>query len=170
MSMQLHVYTRNPTQDERELLRKMLTAGGISDWILHDISAEDLNKAPIVDLGLAIGKVCERAVVGKARTLMSVASFKQLTLNPSNVDARKVAWETVQKLKRILDGKEIGEQKCISWQHALVYLPGNKRMCIYEKDIPTDVEADIFISRTDSNLLLKLKEAFQAESVIIGKE
>jgi len=168
--MNLHVYVRSPTSDDKEVLHKMLSAAQISDYILHDVSAEDINKAPIVDLALAIGQVCERMLHGKAKTVFTIPNLKQLKPDPKNTEHRKSAWEIIQRVKKILIGQETRESTNISWQHAVVYLPGGRKMCIYEENLPIDVDADVFISRTDSDLLLKLKEAFQAESVIIGKE
>lgn len=169
--MPVHVFIRMPSPADKELLYKMFTAANITEWILHDLSTEDINKAPVVDVGIAIGKVCERIVKGKARMLFDLPLLKQLTPIAANTEYRKQAWDILQRVKKILDGEEkVNEQNGETWKHVMVYLPGGRKLCVYENEIPIDVQADIFIHKQDCELLLKLKEAFGAEGITYNGE
>jgi len=88
---------------------------------------------------------------------------------PENLRYRHDAWNELQKIKKLLEG-ELVDNRNDGWQYATVYLPGQKKIVIYEGDKPQDVEGDIFITKADSKLLLDVKEAFKAEAVVIGEE
>jgi hypothetical protein len=166
--MTISVFMRGAAKEEEEFLGKIMSAAKIEDWKIVDTNIVN-PKATYLDVGIAMGQICGRHVKSNVKKLFILPTVKQLKPTNENRVHRQKAWTKLQEIKDFLDGKgqnEIGD----SWQYATVCLPGQKKIIIYETAKPPNVEADIFISRTDSNLLLKMKEAFRAEAVVIGEE
>lgn len=164
--MTIQVLVRGVTKEEEEFLGKMMSAAKIEDWKLIDILIENVVH---LNIGIAIGQICGRQVQDKVKKLFVLPTIKQLKPNvDENRVHRQEAWTKLQEIKDFLEGKDTGIGD--SWQYATVCLPGQKKIVIYETAKPPHVEGDIFISRKDSNLLLKMKEAFRAEAVLIGEE
>jgi hypothetical protein len=168
--MKVEILVRGLGSGDVEFLGKVMTAVGIKAWGVRDILVEDLNKLDVIEVGVAMGKVCSRMVQSHVRKLFVLPTVKQLQPQDQNLRYRADAWSKLQDVRDFLEGKQEDKESGGSWQYATVHLPGQKKIVIFETAKPPGVEADVFISRTDSNLLVKMKEAFRAEAVVIGEE
>jgi hypothetical protein len=165
--MELGILVRGLSPEDVQFLAKMMVAVEIKKWKIRDILVEDLDKSSPIQIGIAMGQVCGRMVKNHVKKLFILPTIKQLQPSDQNAKHRAQAWEQLKETKDFLEGsKESGND----WRYATVHLPGQKKIIIFETVKPPGVEGDIFISRDDSNLLLKIKEAFRAEAVIIGEE
>ena len=165
--MTISVFVRGIAKEEEEFLGKMMSAAKIEDWKVVDTNIVN-PKVTYLDVGIAMGEICGRHVESNVKKLFVLPTIKQLKPCDKNRAHRQEAWAKLQEIKDFLEGKssKIGD----SWQYAAVCLPGQKKIIIYETTRPPNVKGDVFISREDSNLLLKMKEAFRAEAVLIGEE
>jgi hypothetical protein len=169
-TMGVEVLVRGLGQGDKEFLGKVMSVAGIEDWTVRDVLVENLSKQEMIEVGVAMGKVCGRMVKNHVKKLLVLPTIKQLQPQDQNLRHRKEAWDKLQDLKRFLGGEQEDKKFGGSWQYATIHLPGQKKIVIYETAKPPGVEADVFISRKDSDLLLKLKNAFRAEAVVIGEE
>ncbi len=167
--MEVQVLVRGLSSGDIEFLAKVMHAGNIQEYRVRDVLVENLNKIPMIDVGIAMGNVCGRLVKNNVKKLFVLPTIKQLLPHERNLKYREDAWSKLKKVKDFLEGKQKIDESGGGWQYATVHLPGQKKIVIYET-IPPDIEADVFISKADSNLLLKMKEAFRAEAVLIGEE
>jgi len=165
--MELGVLVRGLGPKDSTFITKIMTAINIKEWKIKDILVEDLSKSNPIEIGVAMGEVCGRVIKDHVKKLFVLPTIKQLQPSDKNRKYRSEAWSQLQEVKNLLDGnKESGS----NWQYATVHLPGQKKIIIFETIRPPGVEGDIFISREDSTLLLKIKEAFRAEALIFGEE
>jgi hypothetical protein len=168
--MGVEILVRGLGPRDAEFLGRVMAAAKINEWNIRDVLVESLSKLDMMEVGIAMGKVCGRMVKDHVKKLFILPTVKQLQPRDQNVRHRTDAWSKLKKVKDFLEGKQEDEESGGSWRYATVHLPGQKKIIIYETVKPQGVEADIFISKTDSKLLLKMKEAFRAEAVIIGEE
>lgn len=162
------VLVRGLSAEDFGLMKSMMEAAKIDNYRTIDILVQDINDVDTASTGIAMGKVCGRMVKDYYKTLYILPGPKQLRPYEANRKTRKEAWETLQTITQELQGEQKVES--CSWRYATVCLPGQKKIIVYEDKKPNNVDGDVFISRKDSDTLLKLKEAFKAEAVIIGEE
>ena len=161
------VFVRGALKEEFDFIGKMMDAAGLSNWTGIDLSIHNTNDP--VEIGIAMGKICGRIVKPICKNLFIIPTTKQLLPTEQNKKNRQDAWSKLQEVKDFLE-EDNDIRTNGSWQHAIVHLPGQKRICVYEGPKPPKIEADVFISREDSDLLLRVKEAFRAEALIIQEE
>lgn len=166
--MRLAVFFRGMKTSDLELAKKVLGAAKIDEFRTYDLSVEDLEKTPPNEnVGVAFGKIATRKASGFVNHLFEMPTTSQLQKKKGNELHRKQAWEIVQRVALILGGKQ-EEQLGASgdWRYAMLPL-GTKNVCVYEGKKPVTVEADVYISKPELDLLLKAKEAFRADAVLI---
>jgi hypothetical protein len=168
--MRVEVLVRGLGSGDKEVVTRMMHAADINEWKIKDIAVEDINKQEKVDVGIAMGSVCGRLVKNHAKKLFILPTVKQLQPHEQNSKYRQEAWSKLQEAKKFLEEDHVVSEPSGNWQYATVYLPGQKKMVIYETEPPPSVEADILMSKSDSKLLLRIKEAFRAEAVVIREE
>ncbi|RLF68163.1 MAG: hypothetical protein DRN26_00405 [Thermoplasmata archaeon] len=167
---EIGVFVRDASPEELEFTKKILSSLELDETKYEIINLDliELKSDNMFSYGIAFGRVCGRLVKDHVKDLLVLSPLPKLRPSPNNSKHRKEAWEKLTAFKeRIERGVETNIDG--DWQYAILSL-GEKRVCIFEKNKPTDIEADVFISRADSNLLLAMKEAFRAEAVVIGEK
>jgi ribosomal protein S13 len=168
----VHVCFRSSTADDLSFVKKILSAVGLEEQAeIHDLSSKDIDALPKnINKLIAFGKVTARLANEYAKTIFELPGLENLRLFEKNKKHRKEAWEQLQKIKKEVDNTQDDDITDSNWRYSIIDLPGQKKICVFETQKPSHIQADIFISKEDSHLLLKMKEAFKAESVIIQGE
>jgi len=161
------VFVREIDNGDLQHVEKICIAAGISNFRIFNLKIDDPTKrSDPADIGIAFGEKCGRLVKSCVEKLIVLPPIDKLKPTEKNRDSRKKAWE---QLKQFID--ELRGQDIIlptSWKYAILPV-GDKRICVYEGQKPP-IEADIYISKDESALLLKLKEAFKADAVVIAEK
>jgi len=166
--MRLAVFFRGMKTEDLELAKKILGAAEIPEFRTYDLSVEDLEKTPPEEqIGIAFGSVAARKANGFVNKLFILPTINQLIKKKGNERHRKKAWALMPEVRQVLEGKQ--EERLGAggdWRYAMLPL-GQKQVCVYEGKKPITVEADVYISKPELDLLLKAKEAFRADAVLI---
>ena len=168
----VHVYLRSSEIGDLDLVKRMLIAAKLIEVSeIYNISTKDIESTPEkVENAIVFGKITARLLLDRANRIFELPGVELLRPLEKNLKVRQKAWEQIQEIKKILENAPRAENTDSNWRYSIIDLPGQKKICVFETEKPSHIKADIFISKADSNLLLKMKEAFKAESVIIQGE
>ena len=160
----ISVFVRGENPSDRDFVSRMLSAVDIVDWELKDLNVYSLPKDHKEEVGIAFGKVCARLVQEHVTKLFVLPTPDQLKPAKENEKARAEAWATVQQLKQYLARKP--DLPVIPETAPVLLKQGDKQICVYDRQKP-DVQCDAFVSHDEVQLLMKIKEAFRAESITL---
>ena len=95
--------------------------------------------------------------------MYSFPAIEQLYPLPENLSFRQDAWKKLQEIQKIIK-TGIVSTMVPEWEYASTEW-GKKKICIYRDKRPTDISADLYISKTECELLIELKKIFGVESL-----
>jgi len=165
--MTLAVYVRGEKEGDRDLLTRLFAASHIDNWELRDLNTQSLASFKPTMVAVAMGRVCGNIIKNHAQQVFVFPTINRLLPEDGNQDSRQEAWELLPQVKAALEESQIEENSTSSsWRHATIYI-GSKKLCVYEEKRPPGIQADVFISKSDLDLLLRVKEAFKADAMLI---
>lgn len=137
--------------------RGMVVANGIASAlgikpVYHILSEEDVD-GQFFHAGISFGERAGRLVRGRVTHLLELPDVKKLDKITGDPEARREAWSKLQSwVKRL---KETDTNK----QYYKMKM-GDKTVCIYKGEKPNLQNVDLFLTETQLELLMELKDLF----------
>lgn len=166
--MLIQIYCRNKSAEDTQIILNMMHSIGSDNFEICDIGSTEVKvfqhkEAIVLPLVIVLGGIVERYVRQCIPATYLFPAIEQLYPLPENKSYRQDAWKKLQEIQEIL---KTGIIKTVvpEWEYASTEW-GNKKICIYRDLRPTNVSADLYISKAECELLIELKNAFGAKSI-----
>jgi len=160
------LFVRKLTPARQKVLDRIVEFLGLKDKSkVCDLDYFDPNTIGSSSQGIAFGDVCARLVSQHVKQLWTLPPLEKLEPSEKNKDSRQKALDQMNEIKEVLSAPSVSNT---NW-HSVLQV-GEKKVCAFCGTKPDKVEADVFISKQEYELLLRLKEAFKAEFISIVQE
>ncbi len=165
--MLIQIFCRNITDKDKEIIYKMMNSIDVKNFEMCDIASNDIkvfqHESTIPVITIALGGIVYRYIQQRIPLMYSFPAIEQLYPLPENLSFRQDAWKKLQEIQKIIK-TGIVSTMVPEWEYASTEW-GKKKICIYRDKRPTDISADLYISKTECELLIELKKIFGVESL-----